>query len=304
MWSFSINFKDDVAFGSEGVVPSTIANELSRVTNGTLDGNWHYYLPVKVIDGVDVEVKFVGNENGLSLYIKSIAYMYGRKRLITIDTATVKQFVLFKKTYIKKNKGRGDEENDIDSQDDVYTLRDFIGVLEQIESDINIMKFNKLDGVLYTPDILHPSEQGCVFSVFDDEKSCEIMTCRGELADDCCVCLDSTKTTTLCGHKLCVMCWGKIKKNCRDIPCPICRKNLTNREEIAHLYPNGMATGPDAESEEIDWSDDEEDEEDEQDAFLNREIEVDLDLGFGYDDPHAGIQEFPSITENNIYDYY
>jgi len=294
MWSCPINFRDDVVFDGKGLVPSTIVKELTRVTSGTFDGNWHYYLPVKEIDGVDVETQFVGNENGLSLYIKSIAYLYGRKRLITCDTAIIKHPILFKKTYIKKEKGED------------YSLRDFINVLEQIDNDINIMKFNKLDGVLFTPDILHPKDQGCVFTHFD-EKSVQIITCIDAVSEECCVCLDSTKTTTLCGHKLCVMCWGKIKKNGRDIPCPICRKNLTNREEIDHLYPNGMATGPDAESEEIDWDDDESDEDvnDNDDSFLLlRDIDLDLDSGFGYDDPHHGIQEFPSISENNIYDFY
>jgi hypothetical protein len=300
MWSCPINFKDDVVVDEKGLVPSTIANELTRVTSGTFEGNWHYYLPVKEIDGVDVETQFVGNENGLSLYIKSIAYLYGRKRLITCDTAIIKHPILFKKTYIKKEKGED------------YSLRDFINVLEKIDCDINIMKFNKLDGVLYTPDVLHPKDQGCVFNHFD-EKNNEIMTCIDAVSEECCVCLDSTKTTTLCGHKLCVMCWGKIKKNGRNVPCPICRKNLTNREEIDHLYPNGMATGPDADVSEIDWRDPYDDSEDLDSDQDEDDVEdggtVYLDLrnsyyGFGYEDPHDDIQEFPSISENNIYDFY
>ena len=129
MWS--INFIDDVVVDEKGLVPSTIANELTRFTNGTIDGDLLYYLPVKEIDGVDVETEFVGNENGLSLYIKSSAWMYGRKRLITRDTAIIKHHILFKKTYIKKEKGLN------------YNLRDLINVLEQIDADINIMKFNK-----------------------------------------------------------------------------------------------------------------------------------------------------------------
>jgi len=280
MWSCPINFKDDVVVDEKGIVPSTIANELTRVTNGTMDGDWHYYLPVKEIDGVDVVTEFVGNENGLSLYINSVAYLYGRKRLITCDTAIIKHYILFKKTYIKKEKGAN------------YNLRDLINVLEQIDGDINIMKFNKLEGVLYTPDTLHPRDQGCVFNHFD-EKTIEIMTCDGEVAEECCVCLDSTKTTTLCGHKLCVMCWGKIKQNGRNIPCPICRKNLTNKEEIDHLYPNGMATGPDADSVEIGWRDPYEDSDDSDDDDDVRNI-VSL-YGYGYDDPHYDIQEFPNF---------
>ena len=49
------------------------------------------------------------------------------------------------------------------------------------------------------------------------------------------------------------------------------------------MYPNGMATGPDAEIEEedIDYWDDETDNDD--------------DFGFGYDDPHSNISEFPNF---------
>lgn len=294
MWSCPINFKDDVNFDGKGVEPSTIANELiSEITSVTKDCNWHYYLPVKEIDGVDVEVKFVGNEIGLSLYIQSQAWIYGRKRLITVETAMIKHYILFKKTYIKKSKG----------ECEIYNLSDFIHALKQIESDITIMKFNKLEGVLYTPDNLHPKDHDNVFNHFD-EKSHEIMTGGDEeVGEECCVCLDTTKTTTLCGHKLCVMCWGKIKKNGRNVPCPICRKNLTNREEIDHLYPNGMATGPDADSEEIDWRDPYEDSEEidwnddsDYDEVGVEDVRNIVSLyGFGYEDPHEDIQEFPNF---------
>jgi len=285
MLSYPINFIDDVVVDGKDIVASTIAENVTKIKKGSFDGNWHYYLPVKEIDGVDVETNFVGNENGLYLYIKSTAWMYARKRLITMDTATIKKYILFKKTYVKKEKGED------------FSLRDFINVLEQIEADISIMKFNKLNGILYTPDVLHPKDQPDVFTHFD-ETTYDLITCQAADAEECCVCLDSTKTTTLCGHKLCVMCWGKVKKIGRDIPCPICRKNLTNREEIEDLYPNGFATGPDAESEDIDW-DDESDETHESDNDLI------FGRGVGYlDDPHQDIQEFPSIRENNIYDFY
>jgi hypothetical protein len=73
---------------------------------------------------------------------------------------------------------------------------------------------------------------------------------------------------------------------------------LTNREEIDHLYPNGMATGPDAESEELDWIDPYEDSEeiDWTDDSYYDEVGGVLDFGFGYEDPHDDIQEFPNFT--------
>jgi len=61
----------------------------------------------------------------------------------------------------------------------------------------------------------------------------------------CAVCLEYTKSTTVCGHHLCVQCWGKIKateychesnrgrRECECAPyecgikkCPICRQNM------------------------------------------------------------------------------
>ena len=292
LWSFPINYSDsddeenDVIVVEKVLIASTIADSVTsfKKSNSSCGGSWHYYLPVKEIDGVDVQVQFVGNENGLSLYIKSKIYIYGRKRLISVYSATIRQHILFKKTYIKKETG------------DEYTLRDFINVLELIDADILIMKFNRVDGVLFTPDVLHPKDQGTVFTHFDETNPQQMITFESEgvESEDCCVCLESTKTTTPCGHKLCVMCWGKVKKINRCIPCPICRKNLTNREEIDYLYPNGMATGPDAEIEEedIDYWDDETDD----------ETDNDDDFGFGYDDPHSNISEFPSVRQNSIMD--
>lgn len=38
-------------------------------------------------------------------------------------------------------------------------------------------------------------------------------------AEDCCVCMEKTKTKTSCGHTLCCECWHQLKT---DI-CPVCR---------------------------------------------------------------------------------
>jgi len=40
-------------------------------------------------------------------------------------------------------------------------------------------------------------------------------------ADDCCVCMEKTKTKTSCGHTLCCECWH----NLREDVCPICRND-------------------------------------------------------------------------------
>ena len=113
LWSFPINYSDsddeenDVIVVEKVLIASTIADSVTsfKKSNSSCGGSWHYYLPVKEIDGVDVQAQFVGNENGLSLYIKSKIYIYGRKRLISVYSATIRQHILFKKTYIKKEKG-------------------------------------------------------------------------------------------------------------------------------------------------------------------------------------------------------
>jgi len=38
-------------------------------------------------------------------------------------------------------------------------------------------------------------------------------------ADECCVCMEKTKTKTNCGHTLCAECWH----NLREDTCPMCR---------------------------------------------------------------------------------
>jgi hypothetical protein len=44
--------------------------------------------------------------------------------------------------------------------------------------------------------------------------------------DNCSVCMEETKTKSLCGHTLCLICWSKIKSIEGIKQCPICRENL------------------------------------------------------------------------------
>lgn len=41
-------------------------------------------------------------------------------------------------------------------------------------------------------------------------------------SDMCCVCHDTTRTKTLCGHHLCVGCWNQV----RPLTCPCCRDDI------------------------------------------------------------------------------
>jgi len=44
--------------------------------------------------------------------------------------------------------------------------------------------------------------------------------------DNCTVCIEPTKTKSLCGHTLCLVCWSKIKSETNEKSCPICREIL------------------------------------------------------------------------------
>jgi hypothetical protein len=194
--------------------------------------DWHIKLPEIKIEGIRVIPEFIGNANGLSLILYGIdLWMYKKKRLITMDSIMTCKPILYKKTYIEKHVVYE------------YEVGDYNAVLTKISEDVLSMKFNKLEGVLYTPDNLHPLSQPLVWGVDDEEN--ETMNClqcvEGDIdGDECCVCLDATKTTTPCGHKLCVMCWVNIRMIRRRLPCPICRENLRQREKLAHLFPPGF----------------------------------------------------------------
>ncbi len=260
-----------------------IAPEIQNLFDGR--ANCHYILPIKEIDGVSVIAKMILSDNGLSLLINSTAWMYDKQKLITLDGIIVRMHTLFKKTYLKKI-GLGLE----------YTLKDIISVLELIDIDIVNLKFNKLDGFLYLKEdssISHPKNQPYIkpkkyYYEIDEDR--HYFPCDEFNPQECCVCLDMTKTTTPCGHKLCVSCWGRIKQNGRAFPCPLCRKNLTQREFVEHIAPNGWE-GPD-DIQDIN-------EESYENVFDNDEDDNDDDFDF-----NDIIHEFPSISENSIYDFY
>jgi hypothetical protein len=200
--------------------------------DGDWDWEWHIRLPEIKIEGVTVSGEFIGNANGLSLILYGIdLWMYKKKRLITMDSIVTCKPILYKKTYI----GRIAEYE--------YDVGDYNMVLTKISEDVRSMKFNKLEGVLYTVDNPHPLLHPCVRGGGGGGEEEEIMSCLpcgdGD-GEECCVCLDVTKTITPCGHKLCVMCWGHIKMIRRRLPCPICRENLRQRERLAHLFPPGF----------------------------------------------------------------
>ena len=200
--------------------------------------DWRIRLPEIKIEGIRVIPEFIGNAIGLSLILYGIdLWMYKKKRLITMDSIVTCKPILYKKTYIGRCVGYE------------YEVSVYNTVLTKISEDVLCMKFNKLEGVLYTADNLHPLSQPLVWDVGSCDEEDEIASCLscgegegegGGDGDECCVCLETTKTTTPCGHKLCVMCWGNIRMIRRRLPCPICRENLRQREKLAQLFPPGF----------------------------------------------------------------
>ena len=201
------------------------------------DCGLHIRLPEITIEGIKVNPVFIGNANGLSLILYGIdIWMYKKKRLITMDSVVTCKPILYKKTYIGRLVG-GYE----------YGVSDYNMVLTKISEDVCSMKLNKLEGVLYTVDNLHPLRSGDgdgdgdgVNWVDEEDEILSCLPCGEGEGEECCVCLDVTKTTTPCGHKLCVVCWGNIRMVRQRLPCPICRENLRQREKLAHLFPPGF----------------------------------------------------------------
>jgi hypothetical protein len=183
------------------------------IDNTMHDGQSFVVLPVFEIDGLKVTCELVVNENGMSLTINTYKMMmYGTT---PEEIPFVVHQFMFRKTYIKKLTK--------------YTLKDYETVIKHINNDIKEMKFDQLNGVFVTPQIKHPREAPHVRSNMELINS---VPCNEKHPEECSVCLEVTKTTTPCGHKLCVSCWTHVKTNGRELPCPICRVDLFQSNAI------------------------------------------------------------------------
>ena len=249
-------------------------------------------LPVESIDCLKVECEFVVNKNGMSISIRCANLkMYAHANETTkLNGETIKwkhkvntivQQLLFRKTYIKKLTK--------------YTLKDYESVLKHIHNDIKVMKFDKLNGVLTTPEIEHPKQTPYVSRHTESIN----LPCDEENPEECSVCLDTTKTTTPCGHKLCVSCWSSITKKRETqapcvLPCPICRDDLYQTAKI--FGEGGWPVGHDADDDYDpfeNWSDSDEDEDEDEDD----------DIQYAYAQFPEPI-EFPSVRQNTVMDMY
>ena len=234
------------------------------------DGSSFAVLPVLEIGGLKVNCRFIVNENGMSLCINTFKMLMYNKT--PEDRAYVVRQLLFRKTYIKKLTK--------------YTLKDYESVLKHINNDIKAMKFDKLNGVLATPANKHPKEAPHVSS---NEEMLNSVLCDEEHPEECSVCLDTTKTTTPCGHKLCVSCWCQIKPKGRELPCPICRADLLQSKKIRIIDSRVDEDVADNENVDDDSDDDSDDEENNDLYFWESQGEDDYD-------------EFPSVRQSSIVD--
>jgi len=242
------------------------------IDNTMVDGRSFVVLPVFVIEGLKVRCELNVNENGMSLWITtSQMLMYNIEQ--HDERAFLVRQMLFRKTYIKKLTK--------------YSLRDYETVIKHMNNDIKDMKFDRLNGVFVTPQIKHPSE---VPHVCGNKEILNSVPCSLN-SEECSVCLDLTKTTTACGHRLCVSCWCQIKVKGRELPCPICRADLFQAKKIGII---DSRVDEDLENVDDD-SDDDSDDDDSDDSYL----EDDSDIQYAqFPEPI----EFPSVRENTIMD--
>jgi len=248
------------------------------IDNTTSDGSSYVVLPVFQIDGLKVRCELVVNENGMSLWIityKMLMYNVTQHD----DRAYVVRQMLFRKTYIKKLTKK-------------YTLKDYKSVIKHMNNDINDMKFDKLNGVFTTPQIAHPRE---VPHVCSNKEILNSVPCDEKHPEECSVCLDTTKTTTPCGHKLCVSCWCQIKINGRELPCPICRADLLQSKKIGII--DSRVDDDVADNENVD------DDDDDDDTFASM-YDDSIDEALAWNIAELAPPEFPSVRQNTIMDMY
>lgn len=242
-------------------------------------------LPVESIDCLKVKCDFIVNQNGMSISIRcDNLKMYDKADETNGLDGRITRWkngigirieqILFRKTYVKKLTK--------------YTLKDYESVLKHIHKDIKVMKFDKLNGVLTTPENKHPKEAPHIWGHYDLTN----LPCDEEHPEECSVCLDTTKTTTACGHKLCVACWSSIKRNGDELPCPICRDDLFQTRKV---YGEGVMPVGHNDSDSEDYDDD--------DDWSDSDSDEDSDDDIQYAQFPEPI-EFPSVRQNNIMDMY
>jgi len=248
------------------------------IDNTMVDGRSFVVLPVFVIEGLKVKCELNVNENGMSLWITTSQMLMHNIEQHDERPFIVRQ-LLFRKTYIKKLTK--------------YTLKDYETVIKHMNKDINDMKFDRLNGVFVTPQIKHPTEVPHVSSNLEILNS---VPCSSN-SEECSVCLELTKTTTPCGHKVCVSCWCQIKPKGRELPCPICRADLFQAKKFGIIHSrveDDIIFIDPYDDDDYYYDDDDDDDGDDDD-------DDDDDDNDDNDDEPDPI-EFPSVRQNSIMD--
>jgi len=208
---------------------------------------WILEIPIKRINDLSVNVNIFGNNDCLFLMIQTDkVWTYIKKKVINNQNVNViLQHILYRKIYIKDTVS--------------FELESYRDALVKMSDDISVMKFNKLDGVFYTPDNLHPRYSNFLIDKLETDM---MLFSDEENPQECSVCLDLTKITTPCGHKLCILCWDSLRSIQKSLPCPICRKNLRQIEYINNFL----------EEEKYEEDDYEDEDSEDDDNMINREF--------------------------------
>lgn len=161
--------------------------------------NERYVLPIDKIDEVKVSVylrqspAILTSEHVLGFTIEDAEEKY--------ENGECWYDLLFHKNFIYQHKN--------------LSLKEVKELLTQVIQIIESLNFSTYHGMFLT---MKPDEFQKEWLFKDIIKSSKVEYKFG----DCCVCLDTTRTKTTCGHFLCVKCFQKLKlKN-----CPLCRHRL------------------------------------------------------------------------------
>ena len=102
---------------------------------------------------------------------------------------------------------------DISKENPVIAVDEFLDSFKKI---VNSLRFDKVKGT-----IDDEQQDTKFFQEIISNPNISFAT-----VDNCSVCMEETKTKSLCGHTLCLICWSKIKSIEGIKQCPICREEL------------------------------------------------------------------------------
>ena len=176
----------------------TMTNAIMRKTEG-LKKNYNFQLPVKKVCDIQcsVEIKITENNGSTSIKLNIDSEFYDEN---------CDPIVLFSKTY---------------SSVKVSNVKEMI---QKVFDDLNNLQLNKFRGCIHTKD--ESFEHDITFAMS------ELITNENikKDFDECCVCLEPTRSHLDCNHHICVQCLDRIEPsyepsfNDPQKKCPYCRE--------------------------------------------------------------------------------